>query len=637
MANVFQKALFRTPKYNVFPQENEVKLSYEIGKLIPVQYWDLGPGDSIKSKISQLTRFAPMLAPVYQRYKLDFHVIATPHRLAIPIPVKTYDGYMDGFESFHNLAVADADRPEMPHFSISEYCAFLSENGINPIGTLFDYLGYPTFEKYYRALKKDTDIQKVFSFDVNNAYNGGSSISEVSEDKAEATKFTLSAGSINIDVPNILWWIANGAPSIDYDLLNDLSQELVIDEMITEFDQIGLFKLKTSILGEVLDFSIDEDVFNNFIQSHFGSVQVCADVFMDGIFAVWLKVWSSSQPFNTYPDLSMLPLFTYWSDVYDWYINTNLELNAEDKTKWFASIGLPLAPDRDGNWLFNVDNVVNVYSPNLVKPYNSYWANDPFTSAFISPQSGNAVRIPANGTIADLRNANSLQEFMEKLIYSGKRAIDVIKTIFGVSSSDARLDRTQVIGTCSFNVNISDISQTSQSDLDSQLGVYAGQGISVGKNGVIDFQAEEHTLVMVFMRIRPNAVYESALNHLLIQTDPYDFLIPDFAQVGEQPVLSVEVDSSSNSTVFGYQRRYWSYMYTLSHVHGEFKTSLDFWHSARRFDNRPSLNKQFAQVTEKDDLDRIFAVPGAKEHIYTYLHFDTYISRPLGKFVEYSL
>lgn len=637
MANVFQKALFRTPKYNVFPQENEVKLSYEIGKLIPVQYWDLGPGDSIRSKISQLTRFAPMLAPVYQRYKLDFHVIATPHRLAIPIPVKTYDGYMDGFESFHNLAVADADRPEMPHFSMAEYCAYLSDNGINPIGTLFDYLGYPTFEKYYRALKKDTDIQKVFSFDINNAYNGGSSIAEISDDQAKSTSFLLTADGSGVSVPNILWWIAYGAPSLNDSVFGDLTQEFLISEQISTFDRIGLFHFKTSALGEVKEFSINEDIFNDFVQSRFGSVQACADEYMDGIFAVWLQAWSSLQSFANYPALSMLPLFTYWSDVYDWYINTNLESNAEDKTKWFASIGLPLAPDADGYWLFNPDNYDSLYSTNLVKPYNSYWANDPFTSAFISPQSGNAVSVPANGTIADLRNANSLQEFMEKLIYSGKRAIDVIKTIFGVTSSDARLDRTQVIGSCSFNVNISDISQTSQGDLDSQLGVYAGQGISVGKNGVIDFQAEEHTLVMVFMRIRPNAVYESALNHLLIQTDPYDFLIPDFAQVGEQPVLSVEVDSSSDSTVFGYQRRYWSYMYTLSHVHGEFKTSLDYWHSARRFDNRPALNTQFAQVTAKDDLDRVFAVPGAKEHIYTYLHFDTYISRPLGKFVEYSL
>ena len=47
LSKVFNQALFKTPKYNVFPQPNEVKFSAKIGKLLPVQYWLMNPGDSI--------------------------------------------------------------------------------------------------------------------------------------------------------------------------------------------------------------------------------------------------------------------------------------------------------------------------------------------------------------------------------------------------------------------------------------------------------------------------------------------------------------------------------------------------------------------------------------------------------------
>ena len=167
--NVFHKALFRTPKYNVFPQENEVKLSYEIGKLIPVQYWDLGPGDSIKSRLNQLTRMATLLAPVFQRFKIDFHAIAIPHRLAIPVPVGTYAGYYDGFSSFHNLAVSDSERPVMPQLTYQDYVDKICNAGYNfrLHGSLLDYLGYPTFSHVYRDLLKTRNIGQAVSFGVD--------------------------------------------------------------------------------------------------------------------------------------------------------------------------------------------------------------------------------------------------------------------------------------------------------------------------------------------------------------------------------------------------------------------------------------------------------------------------------------
>ena len=58
---------------------------------------------------------------------------------------------------------------------------------------------------------------------------------------------------------------------------------------------------------------------------------------------------------------------------------------------------------------------------------------------------------------------------------------------------------------------------------------------------------------------------------------------------------------------FGYQSRYAEYKQCSSRVCGDFKTTLDFWHLGRLFSERPNLNGNFVQVTP-DDSKRIWAV-----------------------------
>lgn len=58
---------------------------------------------------------------------------------------------------------------------------------------------------------------------------------------------------------------------------------------------------------------------------------------------------------------------------------------------------------------------------------------------------------------------------------------------------------------------------------------------------------------------------------------------------------------------FGYQSRYSEYKQCSSRVCGDFKTTLDFWHLGRLFSGRPNLNGNFVQVTP-DDAKRIWAV-----------------------------
>ena len=114
--------------------------------------------------------------------------------------------------------------------------------------------------------------------------------------------------------------------------------------------------------------------------------------------------------------------------------------------------------------------------------------------------------------------------------------------------------------------------------------------------------------------------------------DPLDYLWPKFAQLGEQPVYTKEVNGSTShpETVFGYQSRYADYKYNHNTVHGDFKTNLDFWHMARKIDDNPVLNGSFIECTPDD---RVFAVTNPKiDKMYVHMFHRINARRPLPRY-----
>ncbi|KAF2376545.1 hypothetical protein BSN82_18105, partial [Acinetobacter baylyi] len=77
-------------------------------------------------------------------------------------------------------------------------------------------------------------------------------------------------------------------------------------------------------------------------------------------------------------------------------------------------------------------------------------------------------------TINDLREAFALQAFLERTIRGGARYIEQIWSHFHVRSSDARLQRPELICRSTQNVVISEVLSTAQS---SNSGASAGFGV----------------------------------------------------------------------------------------------------------------------------------------------------------------
>lgn len=67
-------------------------------------------------------------------------------------------------------------------------------------------------------------------------------------------------------------------------------------------------------------------------------------------------------------------------------------------------------------------------------------------------------------TITDLRTAAALQRYYEKMAQFGSRYVEYLRSIFGVKSSDARLQRPEYLGGGSTRINSHPVAQTAPTD-----------------------------------------------------------------------------------------------------------------------------------------------------------------------------
>jgi hypothetical protein len=235
-------------------------------------------------------------------------------------------------------------------------------------------------------------------------------------------------------------------------------------------------------------------------------------------------------------------------------------------------------------------------------------------------------------TINDLRRAFRLQEWLEKNARGGTRYIENILTHFGVRSSDKRLQRPEYITGVKSPVIVSEVLNTTGTDL--PQGNMSGHGISVttGKNG--SYYCEEHGYIIGIMSVMPKTAYQQGIPRTYLKKDSLDYFWPSFANIGEQAVEKQELYAyTTNQTdTFGYVPRYAEYKYMPSRVAGDFRTSLDYWHLGRIFASEPSLNKSFIECTP-EATSRIFAVedPDAQK-LYCHVLNKIQAIRPMPKY-----
>jgi len=242
-------------------------------------------------------------------------------------------------------------------------------------------------------------------------------------------------------------------------------------------------------------------------------------------------------------------------------------------------------------------------------------------------------------TINQLRQAFQIQKLYERDARGGTRYTEIIKSHFGVTSPDARLQRPEYLGGGTSPVNVSPIAQTSSTDVTTPQGNLAAFATSsISRHGFTK-SFTEHSVIIGMVSIRADLTYQQGLPRMFSRSTRWDFYWPALAHIGEQSILNKEIyaQGSANPTndaaVFGYQERYAEYRYKPSNITGQFRsnfaTTLDTWHLAQNFGSLPTLSSSF--IEEAPPVARVIAVPTAPHMLFDSF-FDLKCARPMPMF-----
>ncbi len=293
-----------------------------------------------------------------------------------------------------------------------------------------------------------------------------------------------------------------------------------------------------------------------------------------------------------------------------------------------ASYFLPgMSKDSDGTWKsFNAQ----YFDENSLSPEAGRWT---FSNLWTYVGSGAAA------SINQLRLAFQTQKYFEKLARGGSRYIEMLKTMFGVTNPDYRLQRPEYLGGNRIPISVSQVIQQSQTTESSPQGATTGQSLTTDVHSDFTKSFTEHGYIIGVMVARYRHTYQQGLHRLWTRKSALDFYNPVFANIGEQAVFNREIYVQGNTTdqeVFGYQEAWAEYRYRPSICTAEMRSaapqSLDIWHLADDYDSQPFLSASWIQE-DKSNVDRVLAVQSTvSNQFFADIYVKNRSTRPMPVF-----
>ena len=226
-------------------------------------------------------------------------------------------------------------------------------------------------------------------------------------------------------------------------------------------------------------------------------------------------------------------------------------------------------------------------------------------------------------TINQLRQSFQIQKLLERDARGGTRYTEILKSHWGVTSPDARLQRPEYLGGGSTLVNINPIAQTGPTGTtgaSTPLGNLAAMGTVLKQSDGFNQAFTEHGTIIGIVNVRADLTYQQGLRRMWSRSTRYDYYMPVFAMLGEQSILNKEIyvrGDANDNNVFGYQERWAEYRYRPSMITGLFRgtttPTLDFWHYAQKFTALPTLNDAFITDSAQEVISRTTAVGAAAD------------------------
>lgn len=216
-------------------------------------------------------------------------------------------------------------------------------------------------------------------------------------------------------------------------------------------------------------------------------------------------------------------------------------------------------------------------------------------------------------TINDLRKAVTVQQYYEALARGGSRYREQVQALWNVVISDKTVQVPEYLGGGRYHVNINQIVQTAENDK-SPLGETGAMSVTPINESSFTKSFEEHGFVIGVCCVRHNRSYQQGLERFWSREDRLDYYVPQFANIGEQPVKKKEImltGEASDEETFGYQEAWADYRMKPNRVSGLMRSNatgtLDFWHYGDYYESVPTLSQEW-MAEGKKEIERTLVV-----------------------------
>lgn len=212
-------------------------------------------------------------------------------------------------------------------------------------------------------------------------------------------------------------------------------------------------------------------------------------------------------------------------------------------------------------------------------------------------------------TINELRNAIAVQQYYEAMARGGSRYREQVQALWDVTISDKTAQIPEYLGGGRYRVGMNQIVQTSgqQGENDTPIGETGAMSVTPINESSFTKSFEEHGFVIGVMCVRHSRTYQQGLERFWSRADRLDYYVPQFANLGEQPVKKKEIMMTGTATdeeTFGYQEAWADYRMKPNRVSGLMRSNatgtLDFWHYADNYPTVPTLSQEWMAEGKKE-------------------------------------
>ena len=219
-------------------------------------------------------------------------------------------------------------------------------------------------------------------------------------------------------------------------------------------------------------------------------------------------------------------------------------------------------------------------------------------------------------TINELRNAIAVQQYYEAMARGGSRYREQVQALWDVTISDKTAQIPEYLGGGRYRIGMNQIVQTSgqQGENDTPIGETGAMSVTPINESSFTKSFEEHGFVIGVLCVRHSRTYQQGLERFWSRTDRLDYYVPQFANLGEQPVKKKEImltGTARDEEVFGYQEAWADYRMKPNRVSGLMRSNaqgtLDFWHYADNYKKVPTLSQEW-MAEGKDEIARTLIV-----------------------------